>query len=404
MPRTVLCFLFGLFLAGPALAGANLPIVVDTFEDFADPNPGDGVCNNGSGQCALRAAVQTANAVPGTDSIILMQGIYELTLKGAPENGGTTGDLDVTSLIVVAGAGQSSTIIDAKGAKDRAFDVRPGGVLLLEDLTVRNGKAQKGDFNVGPGQSPSEVSGGCIRSQGVLLSLDEVNVERCSSPDDGGCVGLTDGTASMSECYFTDCKAKDGGGAIEVDAPAGLAANRITIANSSTKDDGGAIETSGGTVGIRNGTFSRNKAGEGGAIEAEDFAEVTINNTTFFDNKAKDGESIHTEDGGSVEISNSLLRSKKELNCSGVVTTQGGNLENGTTCNFNGVSDCPDCNPAIVPDLVNNGGAVPTHAITSDSEAIDNGVNASCETTDARGAARVGDCDSGSYEFGGVEP
>ena len=79
-------------------------------------------------------------------------------------------------------------------------------------------------------------------------------------------------------------------------------------------------------------------------------------------------------------------------------------MENGTDCPFAQVSDCSDCFPAIVSDLEDNGGSIPTHALESFSEAINHGVNGTCEPTDARGAARVGVCDSGAFEYGGVAP
>ena len=122
-------------------------------------------------------------------------------------------------------------------------------------------------------------------------------------------------------------------------------------------------------------------------------------------NKSKIGAALHN-DSGSVEISNSLLRTAgKESNCAGVITSDGGNLENGTLCGFTfGGGNCPDCNPAVDEELADNGGPVPTRALLPESQAIGNAQNGSCENADARGAARVGDCDSGSFEFGGVVP
>ena len=44
-------------------------IVVTTTGDTHDSNTSDGVCDDGSGGCTLRAAIQTANANPGADDI-----------------------------------------------------------------------------------------------------------------------------------------------------------------------------------------------------------------------------------------------------------------------------------------------------------------------------------------------
>lgn len=44
-------------------------LTVNSMEDNSDANPGDGVCDNGTGHCTLRAAIEEANAYPGYDRI-----------------------------------------------------------------------------------------------------------------------------------------------------------------------------------------------------------------------------------------------------------------------------------------------------------------------------------------------
>jgi CSLREA domain-containing protein len=50
-------------------AHASTTFTVNSAGDGADSNAGDGVCNDGAGNCTLRAAIQEANATPGTDTI-----------------------------------------------------------------------------------------------------------------------------------------------------------------------------------------------------------------------------------------------------------------------------------------------------------------------------------------------
>jgi len=57
------------FSAGSSSAGVA-EIVVDSVGDGADPTPGNGDCDDGAGNCTLRAAIETANGVPGTDTIV----------------------------------------------------------------------------------------------------------------------------------------------------------------------------------------------------------------------------------------------------------------------------------------------------------------------------------------------
>ena len=48
-----------------------------------DKNPGDGVCADINNKCSLRAAIMEANAFPGTDTIMVPNGTYTLTIAGA---------------------------------------------------------------------------------------------------------------------------------------------------------------------------------------------------------------------------------------------------------------------------------------------------------------------------------
>jgi CSLREA domain-containing protein/uncharacterized repeat protein (TIGR01451 family) len=50
-------------------ASADVVFVVDSTGDGSDGTAADGVCDDGSGSCTLRAAIEQANATPGTDEI-----------------------------------------------------------------------------------------------------------------------------------------------------------------------------------------------------------------------------------------------------------------------------------------------------------------------------------------------
>ena len=82
----------------------------------------DGACN---ADCSLREAVAAANARAGADSIVLGPGVYGLTLPGMYENLAATGDLDVSGILTIQGAGANVQAIDGGGAS-RVFNIRPG--------------------------------------------------------------------------------------------------------------------------------------------------------------------------------------------------------------------------------------------------------------------------------------
>jgi CSLREA domain-containing protein len=401
-------------LPAPALAG-GAGIIVNTTADGADANPGDGVCDGdpvqGGNQCTLRAAIQQANALGGMDTITLGPGLFTLELKRDPDlPDDQTGDLDVTSAIDIVGAGNlpcddpQASCIDAKGAKDRVFDLSAAADLHLDDLSMRGGKAAKDDFNA---SQPGEVTGGCIRVEGDL-ETEDVTISRCSSPDDGGCIGATPETSvNLVDTTLVQCKTKDGGGGIEGDG-ALVNLERVTISGSSAGDDGGALEVEGeADADLRNVTLSGNKAKEGGAIEAEDGATVTLRNATLAANKASDGGSIHVDGFSTVSARNSILATKKGNDCSGVVTSDGNNIESGSSCGFAQAGDQDETDP-LLDELAENGGEVPTHALPSDSPAIDRADDGSCEGEDAREFGRVDvagvgipdtECDVGAFEF-----
>ncbi|WP_051871201.1 CSLREA domain-containing protein [Chloroflexus sp. MS-G] len=53
---------------------------VNTTNDTADANPGDGVCADSAGRCSLRAAVMEANALGGGPHTIVLQAGQTYTL------------------------------------------------------------------------------------------------------------------------------------------------------------------------------------------------------------------------------------------------------------------------------------------------------------------------------------
>lgn len=87
-------------LAGNSAASAQQPVwVVNAIGDRSDTDPGDGVCRTSTGNCSLRAAIEEANANPGSDLIrfnIPGSGIKTITITDPltlnDRSGGTTID------------------------------------------------------------------------------------------------------------------------------------------------------------------------------------------------------------------------------------------------------------------------------------------------------------------------
>ena len=54
-------------IASPVAQAAGV-YVVDSTADTSDGRVGDGACDDGTGSCTLRAALEEANAAPGPDA------------------------------------------------------------------------------------------------------------------------------------------------------------------------------------------------------------------------------------------------------------------------------------------------------------------------------------------------
>ena len=83
-----------------------------------------------------------ATVTQGEHIIRLQPALYRLTITGAGEDQGRTGDLDVRGNITIIGTtsgGRLRSTVDATGLNDRVFDVRQGATATLQGLTVSGG-------------------------------------------------------------------------------------------------------------------------------------------------------------------------------------------------------------------------------------------------------------------------
>jgi len=143
----------------PEMADCVVTFAVNSFTDGVDAAPGDGRCATSMGVCSLRAAIQEANARPGTHVISLPAGSYLLSLAGRREDAGGSGDLDILGDLQLRGAGAASTVVDG-GALDRVFEVAPAAHVAISGITIQNGRYA--DTRFGP-----EAVGG-IWNRGTL--------------------------------------------------------------------------------------------------------------------------------------------------------------------------------------------------------------------------------------------
>ena len=258
-------------------------------------------------------------------------------------------------------SGARTTVIDAQGA-GRAVDVT-GTNNWLAGVTVTGGRA--------------DVGGAAFVPAGAGLFLYNVIV--------------------------TDNVATTGGGGV---ATAGSLAVFQSVVNGNRAGSGGGILVQpGGLSQAYNSTFSGNTATvAGGAISSSD--ETTLWNATVAENSAPIGGGVHwAGTTANTTMWNTILARNTGGACGGAITQRVNWLAN--------MADDPSCaiapgegteqDPRIGP-LRNNKGPTDTHALLAGSPAINAGGANLCGANDQRGAAPVGNCDLGAFEFGGHVP
>ena len=309
------------------------------------------------------------------------------------------------------------------------------GDLTLYDCDIRNNRAEDGAsqdvgvYVIGP---KSGSDGGGIYNEGVL-TLNRVNVINNQAGNggfgyamsfsyggwggDGGGI-YNAGTLHISESTIRYNSAGNGGDAENDDGWAGnggsgggiyspgvLVIDRSTLnGNMSGKEgklnsyqpgidgNGGGICFMGNSLSITNSTISGNGTyGLGGGIIGSG-GTVSITHSTITGN----GERGLRANAGITRLKNSIvLGNSGSGDCYGSIASLGYNLV-GTGCPANGPYD-QTATDAKIGQLAANGGPTSTHALMSDSPAIDNGTctdtNGNIVTIDQRGSPRpMGTC------------
>ena len=172
-------FFVATLLAGLALSVAPPQVahaatyVVDRFDD----NAGATACTGGANDCSLRGAITAANAAAGADTITLPAGTYTLSIGGTGDDTNATGDLDITDDLTINGVGEDTTFIDGGGI-DRVLHIVGDQTVVINDVTIRNGKTDDGaDGNDGTnggngGDGDHGEDGGGIYNEGDLTLND----------------------------------------------------------------------------------------------------------------------------------------------------------------------------------------------------------------------------------------
>jgi fibronectin-binding autotransporter adhesin len=246
-------------------------IPVTTFAD---------VVNALDGVTSLREAVNTANATPGLDSIVLKNGTYKITILGADEDLNATGDFDITESVNIIGA--KNTVVDAAGV-DRVFDIPSPATGV--DLTFNKVKITGGLLGaLLLDQNGAGVHAGAV---GNSMTFTDTTITGNTASIQGGGVYNAGGDITLKNSHVDKNNAGFQGGGIWLGFSGLLTINHSTVnGNTAAADGGGFLSGSIDDLSISDSEISRNRAGGVGGGGAALSENVTIDDSCFTYNTA----------------------------------------------------------------------------------------------------------------------
>lgn len=293
--------------------------------------------NNADGKCSLIEAISNANdkttgqpytncaaGNPSGADIINLPANSSYVLTSALDPLGPNGLPAIDTTVTIKGTGILITR-SSSAPFFRIFDVKAGGNLSLEGISLTNGYVPSGSggavrvtsgiltFTKGGLQNNSAYSGGAIYNQGGTINLTQMAIV-ANSADNGGALGSLGGTLGINNSYFQENKSRNGGdGGAIWSFNSQLTVDSSEFSRNESADQGGAILSADGTTAtITRSTFDNNKAAtDGGAIYSATNSRLFIDQSSIFANTAnRDGGAVYSDASTvapDVEVMNSTI-------------------------------------------------------------------------------------------------
>src|SRR5215216_5850060 len=150
-----------LFFLPDRTSRAAATFTVNSLADTQDIVQGNGICADAGGLCTLRAALQEANTLPGTDTInFSVTGTINLT--GVLPN--------IATNVNINGPGSALLTVRRDTGGDYRIFFTDNSIVNISGMTITNGKTPDGAAGSGQPGGP----GGGIRQGGGELTLNDV--------------------------------------------------------------------------------------------------------------------------------------------------------------------------------------------------------------------------------------
>ena len=369
---------FGIFTVS-----SSVTVTITGVAIQGDSPNGTGVTNSGNATLTLaNCKVSGFGRGVANDSTRTLT-ISNCVVTGNLNGNGVTNFQGTLNLINTEVSGNDSHGLFGPGI-DNSF----GGILNVTNSTISGNVGHNAISNSGTATFTNTT----ISNNGERGLINNGNLTMTGGLITGNKNGgiILGGTAVMNGVTVSDNSNSGGtgigGGGIFINGNAVVVMNCL-VTNNGTSANGGGIRNGGGKATLINTTISGNIAGNGGGgLDTIDggLASFLAVNLTVTGNRATFGGGVLIE-SGVAKFKNSIIAGNLDatglvpFNISGVVDASSsynligvggtGGLDNGVNNNQVNVAD-----PRLGP-LANNGGSTRTHALLSDSPALDAGDN-----------------------------
>lgn len=336
----------------------------------------------GLGQCTLREAITSSNALLGSDTILFQNGLTgTIILSGS--------HLPITSDITITGPGARNLSVSGNNAS-RVFVVSGSGTdANISGLTITGGNAQLiliGSTLIGDG-------GGILNTDGGTLTLTEVAVSGNSATSLGGGIAtraflFVTTTTNIVRSVINNNSAIVGGGGICNLGTALISSAATTISNTTITDnsalaEGGGISNTAGTMNLVNTTISHNQStiAGGGIVNVGGVLVGVVNmrNTLLAQNNALVGLDLLSSDALGVfnSLGHNLVGNNLDVSASfsASVFISGSPQPNVKADLVGSIAIGFQRIDPLMGSLTNNGGITDTRSISSASPAMNRGDN-----------------------------
>ena len=298
----------------------NNPVVTVKDSKFVNNTP-QAIHNSKELHLGIETFTDLQNAIDLVDGILTLDSDIAMT---DDEAANFVNGVIINKNIRIDGKGHT---IDAKNL-GRIFEIDGGFAVTLTNVTLTNGKADKGGaiYNFGNLDlvhvnfvNNTAKYGGAIMNYAYGLVLDDSTFTN-NTAKIGGAIYNSADCFVVGNSTFVNNSAADGAGAI-LNGGRGFVVGNSTFANNTATSKGGAIYNYGIGFVVGNSTFANNTAEDAGAVYNEGDNSV-VGNSTFANNTAEDAGAVYNEGDNSV-VGNSTFVNNTATSIGGAIINKG---------------------------------------------------------------------------------